>query len=724
MNHKSNILRALVLALALLWLPQGASGQQVLKFKDVYDQTKILDRAKAYALLQQYQRQDPELAAAYYQLGTISSQWMREYDPLAQSDLVKLFAYNTALYYGLAKLKLDEGAARRDNEFFDRVQVAEGARKREWAEIVAEIDGYVADAKTFGQNHANILGHHRASVEFYNQCVATFRGINARFDNGKELYLMADELFLSELSKLEQAYDSFEHHFGAYQAAIRAYPMGGYDQRLKVMPIETYRLDGLTSFNFLLPEIQVWDYKAWCAETRRMLNTEIADLRGAISNAYWQTSQSLDIMTPNLGIDRPADFRPYAISDTLLFKIGKYDFQSWVVEYFQLMRFNLAMFEKGHFSLQDFISKEWATGFDQLTREISQAQAMLKQVEDQAKVLSGFLTPENHSKHPGLADKETFASFDESLVDFSVMRWSAFTNDYAYLAAHLRFGEHQEHTMMNGEQMIKLGLPAAPGALPTTPGYYLTDYERDDKGLVICGFQVPADGGASVAFVGASADGQNLGWFKTLASPDRSANMATSLSVSQDVVALAVANPGGAHNQALRFDREGKSLAQHKATSNLGLRELAWDDINERGLLVSCGIDPLGNAAAIPGFSIELLDATGKSLWKVEGGTTGSYAGQARMGDLLWVFFNSNGIIGANGAALVPTNPRNRACALALNADGAIVGTRAFADDEPFFIHKVVKIDSETIGLATTYSLTEPHSGRLRVLDKQAQPKP
>ncbi len=101
------------LILLILFSSSALFAQRKIKYNDVYDIVLNGEREEAYAQLLAYQKQDPDFANTYFQLGLIADYWARNYDPLTEYEYVKTFIYDTKLYYGLAKLKLkDEKSCR------------------------------------------------------------------------------------------------------------------------------------------------------------------------------------------------------------------------------------------------------------------------------------------------------------------------------------------------------------------------------------------------------------------------------------------------------------------------------------------------------------------------------------------------------------------------------------------------------------------------------------
>ncbi|MCK5029541.1 MAG: hypothetical protein KAR57_07900, partial [Bacteroidales bacterium] len=74
-------------------------AQKKLDYQDVFDVVLKKDNEKAYTLLLAFQKQDPDFANTYFQLGIIAKQWAKDFNPFTEFEYTKHFIYNTKLYF-------------------------------------------------------------------------------------------------------------------------------------------------------------------------------------------------------------------------------------------------------------------------------------------------------------------------------------------------------------------------------------------------------------------------------------------------------------------------------------------------------------------------------------------------------------------------------------------------------------------------------------------------
>ena len=101
---------------------------------------------------------------------------------------------------------------------------------------------------------------------------------------------------MADLEELENSFDSTIYYLQNYQTAIKNYPIKNYNQKYKLLPIETYRLHGLTGSDFLKDEIPIWNYGTWVKNVRQVIKTDIEDMRNQINKADQKLNENISIL--------------------------------------------------------------------------------------------------------------------------------------------------------------------------------------------------------------------------------------------------------------------------------------------------------------------------------------------------------------------------------------------------------------------------------------------
>ena len=249
-------------------------AQSELKYKDVYKFLSTKSEQEAYSQLEAFQKQDPFHANVYYQLGVLSQKWAKKYDPLTEYDNLKHFVYHADLYLNLALKYIDEKEAKKNWDLYQYVKIPEGAKKPKFADIINDVKVRVADVDSFKRNINQIRSNYLGIVDNYNDCLQIFLELNANNNQLKDIYLTADVKLISSIESLKSHYDSSLWYFDKYRDAIAVFPLKNYNQEYNVIPIETYRLHGLTNADFLKNDILLWDYKMWVDNVLAVINKD------------------------------------------------------------------------------------------------------------------------------------------------------------------------------------------------------------------------------------------------------------------------------------------------------------------------------------------------------------------------------------------------------------------------------------------------------------------
>jgi hypothetical protein len=322
----------LLIIFILSFSNQLTFGQRNLKYKDVFKIIEEKSKEEAYSILLVYQKQDPFSPNTYLQLGMISQFWSKDYDALTNLRDVEFFIYNTNLYYGLAMSKIDQKEIRRNDKYYLNIDRFKGREKIEFEDIKSFIQEQMDANNEYSKNVQLVTKLFNSSIKHYNNCIRIFKEINTNHNKIKDIYLTASPKFISDLNELENSFDSTIFYLQNYQTAIKNYPIKNYNQKYKLLPIETYRLQGLTGSDFLKDEIPIWNYGVWVKKIKQVLSTDIEDMRNQINKADQKLNENISLFAETREYN-PELIR-YKVDEKLRFKIGKYDYQSILLNLF------------------------------------------------------------------------------------------------------------------------------------------------------------------------------------------------------------------------------------------------------------------------------------------------------------------------------------------------------------------------------------------------------
>lgn len=325
-------MKKIAIIILSIFISYNGFARKTLKYDDIYEVVLSGDKDKAYTLLLAYQRQDPDFANTYFQLALIARDWTKEFNPFTEFQYVKLFIYNTKLYFGLAKLKLKE-EKKKNRDLYENAGIIPLGKKLKISDIDLYIDAQMDSIKTFEENILKIINNFNKSSDSYNECVNIFMNINTKYSKIKNIYLDNNEMLLNNLNSLELKFDSTLIYFSNYKKAIKEYPIKGYNQEYKLKKIITYRLNGLTSSNFLKNKFFLWDYKTWVEQVKKTKSERIKSNRLDIVSLETLMKNKIRILEKDIYSD---NYKPYKLNEKFVYKIEKYDNNSLLIKLFKL----------------------------------------------------------------------------------------------------------------------------------------------------------------------------------------------------------------------------------------------------------------------------------------------------------------------------------------------------------------------------------------------------
>lgn len=327
-------MRGFKFIISIILLLQGTlsfAGSR-LKYDDVYKVVLSGDKDKAYTLLLAYQKQNPDFANTYFQLGIISKEWAKKFNPYKEFTYTKQFIYNTKLYFNLAKKYLED-EKKKNRSYYKNAPIIPKSKKLQISDINAYIDSQVEDITDYEKNVVKIINFYNKSSDYYNECVSIFMNINTTYTKIKNIYLSEDPELLSKMQKLVTDFDSTLVYFKFYKDALKKFPIQNYNQTYKLKDIITYRLDGLTYSDFLQNNILLWNYNKWVQEVNNMKEGLVKENQTFIVNKNNEINTKINSL---LNGEYSNGYHRYKLDEKFIYKIEKLDNKSLLIKLFKL----------------------------------------------------------------------------------------------------------------------------------------------------------------------------------------------------------------------------------------------------------------------------------------------------------------------------------------------------------------------------------------------------
>ena len=300
-----------------------SAGQE---FEDLFETLPKNDRFNNLMNLSAYQKKYPSHAIAYFKLGEIFDDYMRELNPIFYFNLVNTNYNQLTTHYKLVKHELDDKQARQDRDMFGEIQLISGEKKAGIIDINNEVDKRLLDAKQYFLKAQNVHDNYYRCVNKYNECLFKYREILQKFEDYKKLYLLATSQIRNDIENIASNFDSALVFFDAYRESCVELPHLLTVNYYKLREITTYRLEGLTESDFTKPLVQLWDFKKWADNFIYNLDTDIKTIRNGLNENQASLTQQIQILKTNeVYSDTFNVFKTNPVFQNL---IGKYDYNS------------------------------------------------------------------------------------------------------------------------------------------------------------------------------------------------------------------------------------------------------------------------------------------------------------------------------------------------------------------------------------------------------------
>lgn len=257
----------IILLLAVIYPAAAQTNVEQERYPDLLARiAELPPYEKMYHMLA-YQRYHPEFGPLYYRLGDEAYSLLPGKDALHNFDERHELLYKSKLFYGNCLHFLGGKLAK--NEPFPTVKPI--GKRLEYEDVERYLR---ARLDTISQWRAQTdTLHHRfyRMVDAYESCRQLFLSFMDKYPSEKLAHLCLTDEDRETLSQLTALTATFEQQKKLFTEALNVSPVPGYTPQFKMMPILTYRLDGVTSTDFLANDIPLWDYAAW---TTTFLNVQ------------------------------------------------------------------------------------------------------------------------------------------------------------------------------------------------------------------------------------------------------------------------------------------------------------------------------------------------------------------------------------------------------------------------------------------------------------------
>ena len=698
----------LICNLSMLFFSFALIGQKDLKYKDVYKVVTEKSKEEAYSLLMVYQKQKPKEANPYFQLGIISQYWSKEYDALTNPKDVDFFIYNTNFYFGLANSKLDQKEDRKNEKFYQNVERFKNVENIDIEAVKIFIQEQIDANNEYKKNVKIVTNYFNQSILHYNNCINIFKEINTSKNKMEDIFLSADKSLLDKLNELQNSFDSTIYYLQNYQTAIKNYPIKNYNQKYKLCPIETFRLQGLTSSDFLQDEIPIWDYGTWVKNAKKVLDNDIKDIRMLITNADNQLNQDINLLVEsNVFSD---DMKIRKLEDKLKYKIGKFDHKSLLLELFKYKESKIDFLAASRNPLNNPNDTTYASIFPQRVRFYETLVQKKNYCDSLGTSFQKLINTDDLNKYKefftniygGEAGIKNYCNNEKLLTTKIINNSINNFKDFLVSSSDLKT---KRDTIVFKNSKIPLCKSYIGIDNSENGKFYTVDIQQNTiDDYYITGFTKNANN-KTLAFVAKTNKLESIKWLQMIAPEKQEKITGCAISIKDEGcdVIFNIFDTHIVRNLIIGFDNDGKQKEKIEVGVPAFPRYFNYDEISQKYLMVFKGVafNPFQNLTG--DLTICQLDALTKQVsWINNLAIKGTFVDLVKLNQDILLFSNfteyqssAKKLYSYAGTDSIATN----SLLVVLDENGSIKNEIPIINSKPFYIIKSIKINSNSFNL-------------------------
>lgn len=689
------------------------------KYSDLWPLLDGMSPDLAKNALKAFMMEEPDQPNANFRLAMAYERNYRAADPLVAYQYAMANAAEAKLRYNKAKLLCDAREVDRNNEEYwpiFKIMDAKGKPNVPFTVISSKmINGYDS-AEAFIKNMPPIYAAFTKSVNQYDQAVKLFATINTNYASLEDLYLLYNPELNESLNRLKMHYDSCIVYLEQYLSLTKAYPLKGYKQTHKILPIQTYRLDGLTtSINFLANEIKIWNYTDWVNRIQSYEKGHVVDLRKNIDAFHDKLDKNLAVLQNQAFGQAGTVLKP---DKSLVFNLNNIDRQSAVLPLLTFKTFKQEWFNEIKAQEPDtFYSRKNAALYSNLVyvnrRADTLARALLEAVKASAvdkhkdfiaKAFGSQTGLEKYAKEQQAEINTTFDKYTQQLR-MSVLRDSVRTESFMTK-------DKQFRSPKGGISVSLIPQPVTPEALEAGTPITLFNRKNPDGSAYIAGLY-KADKKKNVTFtflLRINPDGREA-WFKNFNIPVDSASVADThtylgpVVLTQEGCAVLLRSEHRTNpislNTFIYLTEKGEVKTNQKLTDIFYPRHAVYSERNNSFIITLKGMARDENVSAAEKLLTLQLNVLGEIAWKREIDMVGNFTDLVPVIDGYLLVGNYLVIRDAAGKEL-----RTKVAQLECNPFVAKLGERGdyqkletITQPGSLFVQRVVKVNDNSVNL-------------------------
>ena len=295
------------------------------RYADLLTRTEGLPAYEALYHMLAYQRFHPDHAPIYYRMGDVV------YDALPTKDALHDYGeraellYKGRLFYGNCLHFL--GGKMPRGESFPTITPA--GKKVEYEDVEAYLRARLDTLKRWRVETDTLHDRFYRMVDRYESCRQLFLAFMEKYPSEKLAHLCLTDEDRERLQELNDMTRLLEQDKQLFMQALQASPVPRYSPTFRKADISIYRLDGITSTDFLANDIPLWDYAGWTASFLQVQQTTYHTMMRELLQEHTMLDYGFERFRQNKNVQIESN-------PLIAFRLERYDYNSPLATFIRL----------------------------------------------------------------------------------------------------------------------------------------------------------------------------------------------------------------------------------------------------------------------------------------------------------------------------------------------------------------------------------------------------
>lgn len=699
------------------------------RFKDIFPQLLKASDTEALSIIKSYMIEDLDHPNSNLRLALIYEKRYKACNPITEYEKAIANANEAKLRFGKSAAVVTEKEVSKNTGYYSDFATGYDNKGRPLVEFITvntKIRNAYDSATRFTEQMPVIYDYFTKSVNFHDNAIKAFNEINGQYGSRDKLLLMYNPELKAKLQQMISDYDSSIIYLDKYLAAGKAYDNTAFNQSYNIKNIDTYRLQGLlTTPNFLVKNIEIWNYKAWAQNAIDEASNDVSSLRNELNMAELSINNSLKKLSP---LALGPEYNPYVVDSKLIFSLVKYDNQSLPVAALKYKQFKQDFIHQlALVNDRDTAANElYLVNLGELIYKAREADSLLL-------ITKNRTTAENISKYPdyfkthynGEGGLNQFISSEQKTIK------DAADKAVSEMMVNISKNEKQIKTEFISYKNLKIPTKATPvnsDSVTTNIVTTHTEVSTDGSHYFVGLNKMTRKPGHTNIFVAKTDENLKVRWYKEFSMTEDNAspniNDIGDIAITPEGCALLVRskNDVGIKNTLFYLNENGEEIFNKELETSWFPRQMQYVESKNAFVFAHKGPTFTQNYKEQQETSLASINILGDILWSQTFNFTGTIVDLVNLGKGFLLIGNYAELKDTEGKTYrtrVNTGQTNGFAARFAN-DGKLAAVTPVESNNNYFIDRVIKINDKIINLlGRKGSLDVPENSKVHVIINQ-----